>query len=144
MNIFFYGLFMDKKVLSEKGIAYESYKLGFVEGFGLRIGQRATLVRDQGNRAFGVVMDISSSQFADLYGDQSVANYVPEIEVVQLLDGSQLTATCYNLPGKQVAGTNLEYAAMLLEVAINLGFPDNYLEQLRHPVVCSPGFGNGN
>ncbi len=130
MNVFFYGLFMDESLLAAKGIRPAESSTGFVDGFGLRIGDRATLVRDQGGRAYGVVMDIAESEAADLYSEESVADYAPESVVVELLDGRQVEATCYNLPEDKLTGTNREYAESLLVVATRLGFPGPYLDEI--------------
>ena len=126
MKVFFYGLFMDERLLATKRIAPSGIRAGFVDGYQLCIGERATLVPRPGGRAYGVVMEIASGEIEDLYAD-----YVPEPVIVELMDGAQVRATCYNLPGDKITGTNKDYAASLLEVATGLGFPDSYLDQIR-------------
>ena len=132
MRVFFYGLFMDRRLLAGKGIVPSEANLGFVAGYELRIGERATLVRHPESRAYGVMMGITPSEATGLYAEDSVADYVPEPVTVELMDGRQIDATCYNLPGNKVSGTNHEYAESLLEVATRLGFPESYLGQIRH------------
>ena len=51
--------------------------------------------------------------------------------IVELMGGTQVEATCYNLPADQVTGTNKDYAKLLLDVATRLDFPDSYLDQVR-------------
>ena len=131
MRVFFYGLFMDEELLATKGIEPSEVALGFVEGFSLRIGERATLVRDSGGRAYGAMMDITPAEASDLYAEDSVADYVPESVVVELKDCAKTEAICYNLPDNKVTGTNKEYAESLLAVATRLGFPASYLEQIK-------------
>ncbi len=131
MRVFFYGLFMDERLLAAKGIAPSDIQLGFVDGFALRIGERATLVRRSDCRAYGAIMTIASSEIADLYAEESVADYRPESVLVEIMDGTQVEATCYNLPADKVTGANREYAALLLDVAVRLGFPESYLDQIR-------------
>ena len=131
MRIFFYGLFMDESLLAEKGIVPSEVCSGFIDGYGLRIGERATLVRQQDSRAYGVMMNISQSEAAELYAEDSVAGYLPEFVVVELMDGKQVEATCYNLSADNVSGINKKYAEALLDVATRLGFPGSYLEQIR-------------
>ena len=131
MNVFFYGLFMDQSLLAAKGIKAAVSKKGFVDGYCLRIGERATLIRRPGSRAYGVVMDIAPGEVTELYAEASVADYLPEQVMVELMDGTPLAATCYNLPGDKATGTNREYAESLLQLAASLGFPDAYLEQIR-------------
>ena len=131
MRVFFYGLFMDESLLATKGIEPSDVNLGFVDGYGLRIGERATLVRRQDGRAYGAMMDIAPSEATELYAEDSVADYLPEPVTVELMDGTQSEATCYNLPSDKVTGTNKDYANSLLDVASRLGFPDSYLDQIR-------------
>ena len=131
MRVFFYGLYMDESLLATKGIKPSEVNLGFVDGYGLRIGERATLVRRQDCRAYGAMMDIAPNEATELYAEDSVADYLPEPVTVELMDGTQVEATCYNLPSDKVAGANKDYANSLLEVASKLGFPDSYLDQIR-------------
>jgi AIG2-like family len=131
VKVFFYGLFMDQSLLKSRGIRPAEASVGFVDGYGLRIGERATLVRRPDGRAYGAMMDITPGEAEELYAEDSVADYIPESVTVELLDGTQVEATCYNLPSDKVTGANKDYANSLLDVAIRLGFPDSYLEQIR-------------
>ena len=131
MRVFFYGLFMDEDLLASKGIEPSDARIGFVDGYRLLIGERATLLPCPDRRAYGVMMDIASSEARELYAEESVADYVPEPVTVELMDGKRVEATCYNLPGDEVTGTNRAYARSLLEVATRLGFPDSYLDEIR-------------
>ena len=131
MKVFFYGLFMDERWLARKGIEPSEVSIGRVDGYGLRIGERATLVRRPGSHAYGVMMNIAPSEAAELYAEDSVADYVPEPVIVELMDGTRVDATCYNLPGEKVTGANKQYAQSLLDLATRLEFPDSYLDQIR-------------
>lgn len=131
MRVFFYGLFMDERLLAAKGIEPCEISSGFVDGYRLRIGERATLIRRANSRAYGVMMDIAPGEAAVLYAEDSVADYLPEPVIVELMDGRNVEATCYNLPIDKVTGANKEYAKSLLEVANRLDFPDSYLDQIR-------------
>ncbi len=135
MNVFFYGLFMDEDLLAKKGISPSKAEVGFVDGFALRIGERATLIRSADTRSYGVMMNISSDQANELYAESSVADYVPESVTVELLNGSKVKASCYNLPVDKVTGTNKVYAQALLEVANRLGLPESYLVEIRQAGV---------
>lgn len=131
MRVFFYGLFMDESLLATKGIKPVDASVGFVDGYGLRIGERATLVRRPDGRAFGAMMDIAPDEATELYAEDSVADYIPEPLTVELMDGTKVEATCYNLPADKITGTNKDYAEALWEVANNLGLPDSYLDEIR-------------
>jgi hypothetical protein len=50
VTVFFYGLFMDESLLASRGLSPSKAIVGYVNGYRLRIGRRATLVPDDGNR----------------------------------------------------------------------------------------------
>lgn len=131
MNVFFYGLFMDETLLAAKGIEPSEVNLGVVRGYALRIGERATLTRCQGGRTYGSVMRIAAGEVAELYSEESVADYVPETVTVELMDGARVEASSYILPAGKVSGTNRKYAKSLLALATRLDFPDAYLDEIR-------------
>ncbi len=58
--VFFYGLFMDESLLASKGVRPTEPTIGYVDGYGLRIGKRATLLPEANSRAYGVLMKIAS------------------------------------------------------------------------------------
>ena len=126
---------MDEALLAKKGITPSNAEVGYVDEFALRIGERATLVRSAGARSYGIMMNISSDQAKELYSDKSVADYVPESVIVELLGGGNAEAKCYNLPVDKVAGTNKIYAEALFEVASKRGLPESYLVELREAAI---------
>jgi hypothetical protein len=101
----------------------------------LRIGSRASLLPDDAERAYGVLMVLRAHDVRALYSDESVADYVPETLSVVLRDGTVESAVCYNLPMRRLEGANPEYATSLLILAGRLGFPDEYLQQIREQVA---------
>jgi len=129
--VFFYGLFMDESLLASKGIVPTAAAVGYVDGYRLRIGRRATLVPEIGSRAHGVLMTIARDEAADLYSGETVADYVPESVSVTLPNGISESAICYNLPKSKLEGANAAYADSLLALATKLGFPKDYLDQIR-------------
>ena len=135
--VFFYGLFMDESLLASKGVRPTESTIGYVDGFGLHIGKRATLLPEANSRACGVLMKITSEEVAALYSEQSVADYVAEPVVVKLPGNTRVSAVCYNLPAARLAGTNPAYAAALLTLATKLGLPDSYLGHIRKAVAVS-------
>ncbi len=137
LTIFLYGLFMDKSLLTSKGVHPTEPAIAYVDGYRLHIGQRATLLPEANCRAYGVLMRIDSEDAAALYSEQSVADYVAEAVVVKLPGGTQVSAICYNLPAAKLTGKNPEYAAALLALATELGLPDSYLGHIRKAVAAS-------
>ena len=60
-----------------------------------------------------------------------MADYVPEEVSVRLAGGAHENAICYLLPPRKLEGSNFAYAESLLLVAKRLGFPDDYLAEIR-------------
>lgn len=52
IEVFFYGLFIDADLLRSKGAAPANVCIASIPGFELRIGQRATLLRNANARAW--------------------------------------------------------------------------------------------
>jgi hypothetical protein len=135
--VFFYGLFMDEALLASKGVMPASVATGYVEGFALHIGARATLLAEAGSRSYGVLMYVTEDDLDALYADPSVADYVAESVGVHLADDSVVMALCYNLAADAVSGANAEYATKLLTLANELGMPASYLEQIEGIIARS-------
>lgn len=130
-EVFFYGLFMDRTLLLQKGIRPANPRKGYLNNYALQIGNRASLLPSQGERAYGMVMSLAEDALQKLYSEVSVADYVPEIVDVITDTGQTVSATCYNLPAEFLTGTNAAYAQSLYALAQQEGFPDDYLEHIR-------------
>ena len=130
--VFFYGLFMDADLLRAKGASPMNIRAASVPGFALRIGQRATLVRNPAACSYGILMDLTHAEIEQLYCESSVRAYRPEAVLAELGDGSRIPALCFNLvtpPGPEEA--NLEYAAKLRDLASRLELPQDYIESIK-------------
>ncbi len=131
MKVFFYGLFMDLEILKKNGIYPDNIEMGYLEHYTLKIGNRASLIPAENNRAYGLLMDVDEEKIIGLYSENSVADYVPEEVSVVLDEGGTKVATCYNLPIELMTGTNSAYATALLKLAKKLDFPTAYLKHIE-------------
>ncbi|MDD9907990.1 MAG: gamma-glutamylcyclotransferase [Rhodospirillaceae bacterium] len=131
IDIFFYGLFMDRQALIRQGLHPGPDSVASVDGFRVHIGDRATLAPLAGETAWGVVMALPGDEVAQLYGAPSVADYRPEAVLARKEDGETVAALCYNLPMDQLSGANKAYAEALHALATELGLPDHYLAFLE-------------
>jgi hypothetical protein len=132
IDVFFYGLFMDASLLRSKGAAPENVRLASVDGYAIRIGNRATLVRRAGSTSHGVVISMPIPDVDLLYSEASVSMYRPEAVLAQLDDGVAVPALCFNLvetPGP--SERNAQYAEKLRALAEHLGLPANYVAQIQ-------------
>lgn len=132
IEVFFYGLFMDADLLRTKGADPVKIRPACVPGFALRIGQRATLLRNPTARAYGMLMELTHTEIERLYSEASVSAYRPEAVLCELADGSRVPALCFNLivpPGPEEA--NSEYAAKLRDLARRLGLASDYVGSIQ-------------
>ena len=130
-SVFFYGLFMDSELLKEKGFNPSNPVLAYVEGYGIRIGERASLVESENERAYGIIMSLDSDELEALYGEESVLDYVPEILTATISSNEEVEVTTYNLPPEKLKGKNKDYAKSLAILAKKIGFSSEYIEEIE-------------
>jgi len=131
-KIFFYGLFMDRTLLAEKGLHPETIGPAVLSDYRIHIGERATLLPSASSRAYGIVMELSEREADALYADPSVRAYRRERVQVALLGSNQVVeAYCYNLPRESgLTGANPGYASELSRLAGALGFDSAYAQEI--------------
>lgn len=131
IDVFFYGLFMDAGVLRDAGVTPIDPRPGYVDGFTLCIGRRATLVPARGARAYGMLYALTHRQLDRLYSQPGLEHYLPEAVVAHHLEGALFAALCFNLrEAPSPNERNPEYASRLRRVLRELGFPRRYVESI--------------
>lgn len=131
-RVFFYGLFMNEALLHELGIKPKLPVISYVEGYGLRIGERALLVESQNEKVFGVAYSLPSKDLTQLYSASSVQDYRPIAVISHSVDtGEKERASCYNLDTSKLKGANIDYALKLIKVAETLDLPSSYIDHIR-------------
>jgi len=124
IDSFFYGLFMDADILHQSEVVARDPRRAYVDGYALRIGQRATLVPDMGARAYGMVFSLTQDDLDRLYNPPGLEDYRPQALLAQILEGDPRPVVCYILPEKlQADERNEDYAARLQATLERLGFP---------------------
>ena len=132
IEVFFYGLFMDIELLRSQAVVPMHARRAFVEGFTLRIGQRATLMPTAGARVYGMLMALTHHDIAQLYAAPGLQHYLPEAVLAQTLEGQAVPALCYNLVEPPSASErNPTYAAQLKGILQGLGFPAKYVASIQ-------------
>jgi hypothetical protein len=132
LEVFFYGLFMDRELLEAKGVLPADIRLAAVSGFAIRIGARAALVPAPAAEVHGVLMKLSHADLEKLYSEPSVQAYRPEPVLAVARDGAAVAALCYNLPEPPAPDErNDEYAAKLRALAKRIGLPSAYVASIR-------------
>ena len=129
-RVFFYGLFMDPDVLSDCGLCATNIAPAYVDGYQLRIGERATLVAQKGGRCYGVVTTLDNKELKSLYSSPGVEDYLPQSMQAYITDGSRVDVVSYVLPQNKLDGSNRKYARALAEVAQKLKLPEHYVNEI--------------
>lgn len=132
-KIFFYGLFMDRSLLLEKGLRPKIIGAAVLAGYRIHIGARATVRRSASSRVYGIVMELPEHEARALYAEPSVRAYVCERVQVALLDeNEEIDADCYILPlDADRGGSNKGYATALSRLAEKLQFDAAYVEEIK-------------
>jgi hypothetical protein len=130
INVFFYGLFMDADLLTGKGLKPTASTVVVLPGYGLRIGERATLVHSPHEKSFGTIIGLNTTELDRLYTEAGVQDYLPENVVVYDLDDNPIDAVVYILPAQLLTGKNTAYARKLAAVARKLGLPKEYVDEI--------------
>jgi len=131
IDCFFYGLFMDVRVLREAGAEPADPRRASVDDFALRLGRRATLVPAPGFRAYGMLIALTHAELDRLYGAAGLESYRPEAVLAGPFDGEPVPALCYNLVEPPASDErNPDYATRLRSVLEELGFSDDYVKTI--------------
>jgi hypothetical protein len=129
IDVFFYGLYMDPEMLRSMNVKPRRRRPAVAEGYSLRIGQQATLVRDTGAATWGIVYAITHSEMDYLYGASSMSQYRPEPLLVRTIDEEFVPALCCNLLHAPTEGAiDSSYAEVLREAMARANLPGPYLE----------------
>lgn len=125
---FFYGLYMDIDVLRQAGVAPSHPRRAYVDGFALRIGQRATLLPVAGARAYGMLYALTHAELERLYTAPGLEYYRPEAVLAVPIEGTPTAALCYNLrEAPRPEERNPDYAERLRRALAKLDFPAEYI-----------------
>jgi hypothetical protein len=123
---------MDPDVLRKAGVLPESPRQAFVDNFELQIGERATLVRRVGARAYGMLFALTHEELDRMYSAPSLTDYRPEAVVAETFEGEKVPALCYDLiETSRITERNEDYAARLRAALGKLGFPATYIASLK-------------
>ncbi len=124
-SVFFYGLYMDPDILRDKGVEPRDPEKARVDGYRLRVGRMATLLRDDGASAHGMVYRLTYPEIESLYRGAGLDAYITEAVLVATLDGVVSPALCCNLRVPPAGDEeNPDYLRRLVSVMQKLGLPN--------------------
>ena len=132
--VFFYGSYMNLRVLEEAQVTPESWEVARLPGFDIRIQPRANLVPSPEHSVYGIVATATHAELARLYAharDVLGEVYLPEAVLVQTLAGLWRPALCYLCPEMAPRPADNAYVERIVGPAREFGFPAWYIARLE-------------
>ena len=96
-DVFFYGLYMDEEILKSKNVEPRNKRTAIANGYELRVGKMATLLRKDKAQSHGIVYSLTHDEIDILYAKSGLTAYVTEALMVELKDGSSIAVLTCNL-----------------------------------------------
>lgn len=134
VDVFFYGTFMNRDVLSDLGVMVEKVIPAKLGGFELSIRPRANLARSEQASVYGGLTATTHSDLERLYTSLRKSygvNYLPEPVLAETLDGQLRPALCYIAPEMREAPASRELVEHLASCVRNLGLPEWYAQHVE-------------
>ena len=125
-DVFFYGLYMDEEILKSKGVKPRNKRVAVANGYELRIGKMATLLRKNKSKSYGLIYSLTHDEIDILYAKSGLTDYVAESLMVELEDGSSVAVlSCVLLNPPAEDESNNEYFQKLIKCmkSYNLEIP---------------------
>lgn len=124
---------MDFKILSERGLIAEDWKVAQLYGYDFQIASWGYLTRSLDNSVYGVIVAASHTQLTKLYDPATNGlplEYFPEAMMVATLAGEWIPALCYVASTQPPGPVNTHYVESMVELARKFAFPKWYLDRL--------------
>jgi len=111
---------MDEEILKSKNVEPRNKRVAIANGYELRIGKMATLIRKDKAKSHGLVYSLTHDEIDILYAQSGLTAYVTESLMVKLKDGSSIAALTCNLLHPPTDGeSNDEYLEKLIKCMKN-------------------------
>ncbi len=132
VSVFFYGSFMNDKVLSKARVSPRNLRRAKLSGFSIVVSPRATIVPEHHGCVYGLVGELTHLELDKIYAKDwfGFGSYVPEAVLLEETGCSETPALCYICWDMEPASASREYLSLMLEVGQLYGFPTSYLEEI--------------
>ncbi|MES9857265.1 MAG: gamma-glutamylcyclotransferase family protein [Sedimenticola sp.] len=132
VDVFFYGSFMNEKVLSKAGVSPRNLRAAKLSDYSIVISPRATIKPNPDGILYGLVGRLSHAELDKIYAKDwfGFGAYVPEAVILEVDSTIQIPALCYICWGMEPAPTTEEYISLMLEVGEQYKFPASYLHEI--------------
>ncbi len=131
VSVFFYGSFINLKVLEEGGLHPEKVEVARLSGYDIRIRPLANVEASSQHCVYGILCRATHAQLSRLYGQDWVGDYLPYPVLAETLEGKLAPALCYIAPSPKLSQAADDYVGRIVDPAREHGFPDWYIERLE-------------
>ena len=131
---FFYGSYMNRRVLGEVDIAPPRFETARLPGYDIVIAPRANLVPSSEHSVYGVLAEVTHAELARLYAhakDVLGETYLPHPVLVETAEGGWRPALCYLAPAMAPGPPDAAYVDRIVGPAREHGLPDAYVARLE-------------
>jgi hypothetical protein len=132
--VFFYGSYMNRRVLGEVDIVPDELEPARVAGWDIVIRPRANLVRHETHSVHGVLARCTHAELARLYAhakDVLGETYLPEAVLAETRTGALRAALVYVCHDMAPRAPELAYVERIVDAACEAGLPADYVRRLE-------------
>jgi hypothetical protein len=144
--VFFYGSYMNPRVLAEADVVPERFETARLDGFDIEIRPLANLVPAPDRCVFGLLTRARHAELERLYvhaREVLGGRYLPHPVVVRTRSSGARPALCYIAPSLPARPAANDYVERILAPAREYGFPARYLERLESFLARARGTDRG-
>ena len=134
VNVFFYGTFMNAKVLSANQVSYTNTRSAQLDNYRLTISPRVNVEPTDNSVVYGGLAVISHHDIQKLYQGLYIKfgiRYNPYPVNVKTSDSRNVPALCYMSDTKESGAADPDYLDEMILCATMISAPQDYLEHIE-------------
>ena len=131
VRVFFYGSFMNTKVLRKRGVEPRDATPALLPGWALVFQPMANVVPAPRDEVRGVVTTVDRDALTRAYRGDALQTYSSVVVDVELSDRTLESVECYVAPPSEPAPPSTEYLKLLTDAAIEHGLPTAWTKRLE-------------
>lgn len=131
MWVFFYGSYMNPKVLEAWHVRPHKMKVARLVNWTIAFCPFATLVPNEGDCVYGILCRVSSKDAELLYSRTELSEYKSTTVLVKTSEMEELSAACYVASPKAMIKPSPAYLRLIIDAAEVFHFPVNYIKKLK-------------
>ena len=134
VDVFFYGSFINLRVLQQVDYAPNSTEIAKLSGFEIVIAPLANLARSDNACVYGILTTATHDELGRLYTyarDGLGETYRPEAVLTQTADKRWCPALCYVAHEMAPTQADPEYVERIAKPARKFGFPGWYVDHIE-------------